>query len=73
MDWCRSLSVGALSAWVARLISVDQVADFFLEAAEDTCLGLADGNLAHAQDGRYLGWSLIVDGGPPEGLSLIHI
>src|SRR6516165_1488729 len=47
---------------------VDQVADFFLEAVEDTCLGLADGNLAHAQDGRYLGWSLIIDGGPPEGL-----
>jgi hypothetical protein len=37
----------------------DQVADFFLEAAEDTRLGLADGNLAHAQGGRYLGRSLI--------------
>ena len=47
---------------------MDQVADFFLEAAEDTGLGLTDGNLAHAQGGRYLGRSLVVDGGPPEGL-----
>src|SRR6516225_7964660 len=47
---------------------MDQVADFFLEAAEDTCLGLADGNLAHAQGGRYLGRSLILYGGPPESL-----
>ena len=30
------------------LILVDQVADFFFEAAEDAGLGLADGDLAHA-------------------------
>ena len=48
--------------------SGDQVADFFLEAAEDTRLGLAVGGRAHAQGGRYLGRSLILDGGPPEGL-----
>src|SRR5262249_17481114 len=62
----RSASTFSLS--VSRLAVVDQVAGFFLEAAEDACLGLADGNLAHAQGGRYLGRSLIVDGGPPEGL-----
>ena len=33
------------------VILVDQVADFFLEAAEDACLGLADCHLGHAEGG----------------------
>src|SRR5262249_47226008 len=48
--------------------SLEQVAQFLLEPAQDARLGLADGGTAHAQFAAQRVGGALVDGRQPEGL-----